>query len=169
MPIFRNSLAVIKSPIFYILKKNYIMKKLIFSVLFLFVATFTFAQSATTNSTALEIMKVTPEQYATKVQKDLQEVCNLNPEQAEKVYEISLKTANNVYELEELNARAGNEGHNAHVNQTVQYGESLIVNMLDKNQVAAYNKKERLLRKADLIREREAMGKAYNEANAERN
>jgi hypothetical protein len=145
------------------------MKKLIFGVLFLFVATFTFAQSVTTNSTALEILKVTPEQYATKVQKDLQEVCFLNPKQTEKVYEISLKTANNVHELEELNARAGNPDHTLQINQTVQYGESLIVNMLDRNQVAAYNKKERLLRKADLIKEREAMGKAYNEANAKGN
>jgi hypothetical protein len=145
------------------------MKKLIFGVLFLFAATFTFAQSATTNSTALEILKVTPEQYATKVQKELQEVCNLKPEQAEKVYEFALKTANNVYELEELNATQGNSTHNEHVNQTVQYGESLIVNMLDRNQIASYNKKERLLRKADLIKEREAMAKEYNDAKANRN
>lgn len=145
------------------------MKKLIFGVLFLFVATFTFAQSVTTNSTALEILKVTPEQYATKVQKELQEVCNLTPEQAEKVYAISLKTANNLHELEELNARAGNPDHTVQVNHTVQYGESLIINMLDRNQVAAYNKKERLLRKADLIKEREAMAKEYNENKASRN
>lgn len=145
------------------------MKKLIFGALFLFAATFTFAQSETTNSTALEILKLTPEQYATKVQKELQEICNLKPEQAEKVYEIALKTANNVYELEEVNAREGNPDHELQMKQTIQYGESLIVNMLDRNQIAAYNKKERLLRKAELIKEREAMAKEYNENKAKRN
>ena len=104
-----------------------------------------------------------------KVQKELQEVCNLKAEQAEKIYEIALKTANNIYELEELNATQGNPDHTVQVNHTVQYGESLIVNLLDRNQVAAYNKKERLLRKADLIKEREAMAKEYNEAKANRN
>ena len=74
------------------------MKKLIFSALFLFVVTFTFAQG-TTNGVALEILKMSPEQYATKTQSELQQVCNLKSVQAEKIYAFALKTANNVHEF----------------------------------------------------------------------
>lgn len=141
------------------------MKKLIFSALFLFVATFTFAQG-TTNGVALEILKMSPEQYATKTQNELQQVCNLKPEQAEKIYAFALKTANNVHELEEVNAETPNAEHEEVMRRTLQYGESYIVNILDKNQVAAYSKKDRILRKAELIKEREAMAKKYNETKA---
>lgn len=144
------------------------MKKVIFGALFVFAATFAMAQSSTTNSTALEILKVTPEIYAQKVQAELQQVCSLKPEQSEKVYNIALSTAEKIHELETYNNSVGNPKHKEYVKRTVGYGDAKIMNILDKNQLASYNKKERILRKDDLVKERQAKAKAYEEAKAKK-
>lgn len=141
------------------------MKKVILSAVFAMIAVFAIAQSSTQNVQALEILKVTPEVYAQKVQADLQEVCKLKPEQAEEVYEIAKKTAEKIHQLERINTGKGNPDHELHVKKTLQYGEGYIINLLDKNQRAAYDKKDRILRKQELIREREEMAKKAAERN----
>ena len=64
-----------------------------------------------------------------------------------------------IHKLEEINTSKGNPEHEEHVKKTLQYGEGYIINLLDKNQRAAYSKKENLLRKEELIRERQEMAK----------
>ena len=141
------------------------MKKVIFSAMFLLVATFAMAQSSTKNVEALKVLEVTPTVYAQNVQSELQTVCNLKPEQAEQVYEIALKTAKKVHELETYNNTAGNPDHADHMKRTLQYGEAYIMNILTKNQLASYAKKDRILRKQELIRERQALSKKSESKN----
>ena len=135
------------------------MKKVILSAVFAMIAIFAMAQSSTQNVQAVEILKVTPEVYAQNVQADLQKVCKLKPEQAEKVYKIAKTTAEKIHQLEKINTGKGNPDHELHVKKTLQYGEGYIINLLDKNQRAAYSKKDRILRKQELIREREEIAK----------
>lgn len=141
------------------------MKKLILSAVFAMIAVFAMAQSSTKNLVANEILKVTPEVYAQKVQADLQEVCKLKPAQAEEVFKIAKTTAEKIHQLEKINTGKGNPNHEEHVKKTLQYGEGYIMNLLDRNQLAAYNKKDRILRKQELIREREEMAKKAAERN----
>lgn len=141
------------------------MKKVILSAVFAMIAVFAMAQSSTKNVQALEILKVTPVVYAQKVQAELQEVCKLQPEQAEEIYKIAKSTAEKIHRLEEINTGKGNPDHEVHVKKTLQYGEGKILNLLDRNQVVAYNKKENILRKQELIREREEMAKKHAERN----
>jgi len=135
------------------------MKKLILGLSFLFIAVLSFAQTK---------LKYTAEEYAEKVQNELIEVCNLKGEQSQKVYDIALKTAKKAIALAEHNATNPADDYAYKLNKTVQRGEAYIVNMLDKNQVAMYNKKERILNKEQLIKDRQARAKAVNEANAAR-
>ena len=135
------------------------MKKVILSAVFAMVAMFAVAQSSTKNLQALEILKVTPEVYAQKIQAEVQEVCLLKPAQAEQVYKFAKTTAEKIHKLEKINNGIGNPDHEAHVKKTLQYGEAYIMNILDRNQLAAYNKKDRILRKEELIKEREEMAK----------
>ncbi len=135
------------------------MKKLILGICILWFATAANAQSnAVTLEKAAEILKITPAEYAEKVQSELQTVCNLKPEQAQKVYELAEKTAKNVHELETV--KATNSEHETHLQQTINYGEAYIMNILDKNQLAAYSKKESILRKEALVKERQARAAA---------
>ncbi|MFK7949079.1 MAG: hypothetical protein AB8G11_15930 [Saprospiraceae bacterium] len=141
------------------------MKKVILSAVFAMIAIFAIAQSSTKNVQAAEILKITPEVYAQQVQADLQEVCKLKPTQAEDVYKIAKTTATKIHQLEKINIDKGNPDHELHVKKTLQYGEGYIINLLDKNQLAAYNKKDRILRKQELIRERQEMAKKAAERN----
>jgi len=144
------------------------MKKLILGLSFLFIAVLSFAQTNEVSLAAEDLLKYTAEEYAEKVQNELIEVCNLKGEQSQKVYDIALKTAKKAIALAEHNATNPADDYAYKLNKTVQRGEAYIVNMLDKNQVAMYNKKERILNKEQLIKDRQARAKAVNEANAAR-
>lgn len=135
------------------------MKKVMLSAVFIMITIAAMSQTSTKNVQAIEILKVTPEVYAQKIQSELQEVCKLQPAQAEEVYKIAKTTAEKIHKLEEINTSKGNPQHEEHVKKTLQYGEGYIINLLDKNQRAAYSKKENLLRKEELIRERQEMAK----------
>ena len=74
------------------------MKKVILSAVFTMIAVFAIAQSSTKNVQAIEILKVTPEVYAQKVQAELQEVCLLKPAQAEEVLKIATTTAEKIHQ-----------------------------------------------------------------------
>lgn len=141
------------------------MKKVILSAVFAMIAVFAIAQSSTKNVQAIEILKVTPEVYAQKVQAELQEVCLLKPAQAEEVLKIATTTAEKIHQLEKINTGKGNPDHELHVKKTLQYGEGYIINLLDKNQKAAYDKKNQILRKEELIRERQEMAKKAKKRN----
>lgn len=141
------------------------MKKVILSAVFAMIAVFAIAQSSTKNVQAIEILKVTPEVYAQKVQAELQEVCLLKPAQAEEVLKIATTTAEKIHQLEKINTGKGNPDHELHVKKTLQYGEGYIINLLDKNQKAAYDKKDQILRKEELIRERQEMAKKAKKRN----
>lgn len=139
------------------------MKKLILSAVFAMIAIFAMAQSSTKNVTALEILKTTPVVYAQTIQSELQEVCKLRPDQAEEVFTIAKTTAEKIHKLERINNGIGNPDHEAYVAKTLQYGEAYIINLLDRNQKATYDKKDRILRKKQLIKERQEMAKKYEE------
>jgi len=153
------------NPIFYFDKNIYIMKKVILSAVCIMITLAAMSQTNTQNVEAAEILKVTPEVYAQKIQSELQQVCKLQPAQAEEVFNIAKTTAEKIHKLEEINTGKGNPNHEEHVKKTLEYGEGYIINLLDKNQRAAYNKKDNLLRKQELIRQRQAFA---NEA-AKRN
>lgn len=137
------------------------MKKLILGVSFLFIAVLSFAQSNTEISAAAnEVLKFTAEEYAQKVQNELNEVCNLKEEQSQKVYDIALRTAEKAQGLAIHNNTNPAADYIFKLNKTVERGQSYIVNMFDKNQIAAYNKKDRILRKEQLIKERQAAAAA---------
>jgi hypothetical protein len=142
------------------------MKKLILGLSFLFIAVLSFAQSNEVSLAAEEILKFTAEEYADKVQSELNEVCNLKAEQSQKVYDIALKTAKKAQRLAEHNTTNPANDYVAKLNKTVQRGEAYIVNMLDKSQVASYNKKDRILNKEQIIKDRQARAKAVNESKA---
>ena len=108
------------------------MKKVILSAVFAMIAVFAIAQSSTKNVQAIEILKVTPEVYAQKVQAELQEVCKLQPAQAEEVLKIAKTTAEKIHQLEKINNGKGNPDHELHVKKTLQYGEGYIINLLNK-------------------------------------
>ncbi len=143
------------------------MKKIILGAFFLLIASFAIAQSGTTNGTALQILKITPEAYAENVQAELVQVCNLRAEQAAEIYKIALRTAKKIHALEEFNKTEGNPDHEMYIKRILQDGNSYIVNLLDKNQVAAYNKKDNLLRRDELIKERQAKANAYEQGKTE--
>lgn len=142
------------------------MKKLILGLSFLFIAVLSFAQNNEISVAAEEILKFTAEEYAEKVQSELNQVCNLKAEQSQKVYDLALRTAKKAQRLAEHNTTNPADDYVAKLNKTVQRGEAYIVNILDRNQIASYNKKERLLNKEELIRNRQARAKAVNESNA---
>jgi tetrahydrodipicolinate N-succinyltransferase len=144
------------------------MKKLILGLSFLFIAVLSFAQSSEISTTANDILKYTAEEFAEKTQNELNQVCNLKADQSQKVYEIALKTAKTAHGLAEHNATNTADDYAMKLNTIVSRGEAYIVNILDKNQVAAYNKKERILNKEQLIKDRQARAKAHNEAKAAR-
>lgn len=141
------------------------MKKVILSAVFMMIAVFAMAQSSTKNVQAIAILKTTPAVYAQKVQAELQEVCKLRPEQAEEILKIATTTADKIHRLEKINNGKGNPDHELHVKKTLEYGEAYILNLLNRNQLAAYSKKERILRKKELIRERQEMAKKAAERN----
>jgi hypothetical protein len=138
------------------------MKKIILAFSCLIVATMTMAQGET-HYLAAEMLKVTPEAYAEQVKNELTPLCKLDAKQAEKVYGFALQTANKVHALAEHNRTANAPDYDAKMKATVERGESYIMNILDKNQLAAYNKKDRILRQSELIKEREAKAAALKQ------
>ncbi len=129
-----------------------IMKKVLFTLLSLFVGVAMFAQSQVFDGS--EFNNMTPKENAEAYTAYMKTSFKLTNVQAVKVYDIRLKSAEHVQTLDKaIESGRSRDGYQEKRNRIIEAGTNKILNIFTRQQVAIYTHKQN---KAKAIAERKA-------------
>jgi len=134
------------------------MKKLMMCLVALVMTVAVFAQADTQ-----DMINQTPELYATQVKDNMTNRYSLTTDQANEIYNIAKKTADQMQQLERaLGAQKDKTVYNKKKATILKYGDVYIRRALNKEQLAQYSKDRTLALKPQRMRERKEMAEKFN-------